>query len=220
MSLYDEYCLICGGPPGDIDLDDLAQQVLTGQCSSPLGTADPRAVAQALATVKANLGWVKHWVGITSDERRWDLGEYTGDGCFRLPDSEQQFLPEGPWRSSHIRMNKWREKRGQPPRELPPYDGPSGIVFHRSCEQVLQADLDYQPSHRALIHRLRDGFNRDGNLVEGLDYGPIVGCFEQYFDYVKAIVDGIDWMLRDPLVHRRSRERIVEMWRNFPRLLM
>jgi hypothetical protein len=220
MGVWDEYCLICGGPPGGIDLDDLAQQVLEGCNDSPLGTADPRAVAHALERLDAEMDWATHWVGIASDERRWVLSEYTAGGTFRLQEGDQEFRLEGPARSTHASLNAWLVRTGKRSLgDLPPNNGPSGVAFHRSCEAVLDADLGYRLTHRELIHRLRDGSNRDGNLVEGIDYGPIVTCFDQYFDYVKAIVDGIDWMLRDPLVHSRNRKRIIEMWRSLSRLL-
>ena len=198
MGYWDEYCLVCGGPPGDVDLEDLAEQVRNGQNATALGTASPEWVVKTLLEMRTKQKWLTEWAGVDSAENLIELGTYSGQGDFATNDGGAVF-------------NVVQEVPGQR----------SGIAFHRSCGAVLTEQLAYQPRYGDIFHRLlvHEEPHAQRNLLMGIDYGPILRCHEQDFDNIQLIIDGNDWMLEDPRLDSRSRDRIVTMWRPFVRFL-
>lgn len=184
MGVWDETCLVCGGPPDAPD----AKVVHEMMQDDGLEGAD-------LATMKGLLqktSWLDRHVGIPPSERPIKLGAYTGYGSFFH--GEETF---------HGATNA---------RHNPASSVPYGLTCHADCYIHLQQALGYSLQF-ADIWPLLIQQRQVGNYLTNCKYGGISEYWEQVFATDRLLEDGKAWMLQSPLHDATNAQRITAVWR-------
>lgn len=192
MGLWEEYCVLCGGPASmevtvlRASFDD--QDYPWKRASSALrGTAWLN-----------NFSGCEVYVGDPERRRRASappraVGKYTWYGAWQKP-GESEFQSYTNYRLT--------EQKGS---------GRYGVAFHTKCKRLL-CKHGCMPSGDELWAQLSR--QEAGNALTNPKhrYGGLSKYHGQEFDYLECVKDKNAWMLQDPLTHERNARRILGFW--------
>ena len=211
MSMWDEYCLVCGGPPS-VFFDEVVD-------------AEGEEVAKKTETdllqpiVAADFKWLEEFVGISHTEDIIPLNSYNGCGAFNTNTAHDMARDEEKY-NKIFRIgcgnddNKNNNETGidevaAAEQEL------HGYACHVKCFTLLQRELGYTLRFRDVRPLLEDSAIYALNKFAWSDYGG----FSEYQDHsfgreTQLVEDGKLWMLEDPTgIASANARRILELWR-------
>lgn len=213
MSMWDEYCLVCGGPPSvffDEEIDTEGEEV---------GKPEKESLEPIVA---ADFKWLQEFVGISHTEDIIPLSSYNGYGAFSTNTTVHEMARDEEKCQNIFRIgsrsnddeNKNKNKNGADElvatkQEL------HGYACHVKCFTLLQRELGYTLRYHDVRPLLEDSAIRALNKFVWSDYGG----FSEYQDHsfgreTQLVEDGKLWMLEDPTATSSANaRRILELWR-------
>ena len=183
MGVWDEMCLVCGGPPEAPNAKVVKEMM------------EDEGVSADLAAIKGMLpktSWLDKYIGIPPTERSVKLGAYTGYGSFAVGRG-----------AFHGATNA---------RSNPASSVPYGLICHADCCKHLQHALGYKLRFADIWPMLMHQ-REVGNYFTKCKYGGISKYWEQMFATDSLLRDGKAWMLQSPLHNAQNAERITAVWR-------
>ena len=184
MGVWDEMCLVCGGPPEAPDAKVVQEMI-----------EDEGVKGANLAAIKAMLqktAWLSKYIGIPPSEKPVKLGAYTGDGSF----SVGKVAFHGTTNAKYNAASK----------------APHGLTCHADCCKHLERALGYRLRY-ADIWPLLMQQRQVGNYFTKCKYGGISKYWDQMFATGRLLEDGKAWMLQSPLHDATNAQRITAVWR-------
>lgn len=184
MGCWDEYCVVCGGPPCAPDPEVY--------CDAGSG-GEGEIVAKGLN--RQDFAWLRSFVGVNEAEELVPLGGYADYGYFYVAEGATRFGGATNVRHLHeVEPNLY------------------GLVAHERCYRALQRDLQYTLRFRDVWPMLMQQ-EVGGSLEDYTDYKGMRPYQSQFFRFGELFLDGKEWMLQDPMAHRENAERILQVWR-------
>lgn len=187
--MWDEYCLICGGPHDLIPIQEVIADeaaVAKEQRRRPLRVSEIKK-----AYVKTS--WLTKAVGVSEEETRLELGPYDFYGSFEMKDG-QLFHGATNFRYGNV-----------------PAGDLYGLTMHKSCAKLIKSKLKYQIKFADIWPTLL--IQDYGNYFTDSKYGGISKYYSQFFEVAQLIADGNEYLLRDPTHDERNASRIIALWR-------
>lgn len=212
MSMWDEYCLVCGGPPSvffDEVVDTEGEEVERTE----------KALLQPI--VAADFKWLEEFVGISDTEAVIPLSAYNGYGAFSTNTAHNMAWDEEKHnnifrigcRNDDNKNNNENstgiDESGAAKQEL------RGYACHSRCFTLLQRELGYTLRYCDVRPLLDDTAIHASNKFAWSDYSG----FSEYQDHsfgreTQLVEDGKLWMLEDPTaISSANARRILELWR-------
>ena len=190
MGCWDEWCVVCGGPPCAPDPE---VHVFRDDAESE---EEAETEAKGLRALNfQDFEWLEKYVGINEAEEIIPLGGYADYGYFYLADGTTRFGGATNVQCRHeVEPNLF------------------GLFCHEKCFRVLERDLQYTLRFHDVWPMLMQQ-KLGGHLEDYTDYGGMEVYHSQYFMFRELFLDGKEWMLRDPMTHRDNAERILKVWR-------
>ena len=189
MGCWDEYCVVCGGPPCDPDPEVYYDAGSGGEGETEVNAKGPSALN------RQDWAWLRSFVGVNEAEELVPLGGYADYGYFYVAGGATRFGGATNVRHLHeVEPNLY------------------GLVAHERCYRALQRDLQYTLRFRDVWPMLMQQ-EVGGYLEDYTDYGGMRPYQSQFFRFVELFLDKKEWMLQDPMAHRENAERILQVWR-------
>jgi hypothetical protein len=207
MSMWDEYCLVCGGPPS-VFFDEVVDTEGEEAEKTETELLQPPIVA-------ADFKWLEEFVGISHTEDVIPLGAYTGYGAFSTTTAHHNMgWDEGKVKNKIFRIgcrNDDDNKKNNDSTGIEEFGSAAkqqelhGYACHSRCFTLLQRELGYTLRYCDVRPLLEDT--------------AIHGGFSEYQDHsfgreTQLVEDGKLWMLQDPTaISSANARRILELWR-------
>ena len=192
MGVWDEMCLVCGGPPAAFDVAQIAEIARDLAQESDTLALSPKQVRDGLR----GTAWLAKYVGIDHVDALRNVGAYDNYGAFRLS-RDTAFHGATNFRFDNV-----------------PDGQPFGLTCHRACHALLAEKLKYKLRFADVWPTLMRQ-QQQGNYFTSWSYGGINKYHAQDFDVVALLEDGNAWMLQDPRRNERNSARILRVWRPF-----
>lgn len=210
MSMWDEYCLVCGGPPS-VFFDEVVD--MEGE---EVEKTEKDLLQPIVAT---DFKWLEEFVGISHTEDVIPLSSYNGYGAFSTNTAHDLARDEGKYnnifrigcRNDDNKNNNDNgvDEFGVTKQEL------HGYACHVRCFTLLQRELGYTLRYHDVRPLLEDSAIYALNKFAWSDYGG----FSEYQDHsfgreTQLVEDGKLWMLEDPTaISSTNAQRILGLWR-------